>query len=62
MPVLLALRRGPAGCEFKDSQLRHRGPASEMREEGRHDIGFWVLLNISGYFSKGGGQFDLCQI
>lgn len=34
MPVLSALRRGPAGCEFKDSQLRPQGPASETRDVG----------------------------
>lgn len=32
MAVLSALRRGPEGCEFKDSQLRHQGPASETRD------------------------------
>lgn len=34
VPVLSALRRGPAGCEFKDSQLRPQGPTSETRDGG----------------------------
>lgn len=56
MAVLSALRRGPEGCEFKDSQLRHQGPASETRDGGmerRREGQREVAMRLS---------FDFCEI
>lgn len=56
MAVLSALRRGPEGCEFKDSQFRHQGPASETRDGGmerRREGQREAAMRLS---------FDFCEI